>query len=242
MTDNANALYQEVGLPLVTPGEHGDFTQSLESLAAPEIIHESIMAKAVNLSEETLMNTVHYINLNPTSSAGLQTQLDAVANNIKLSNNFFIAKANSALDARVDAKQLSHDEVKMANYRVKVMNHLAINTPWYALSLSNEDDVFLISHTNMDAAARFSTNSMQTQRKIFTMKKEDFHLELIKTFTEGMNLPLSSIAAKLENFLTNVNNIINSQTKSSDESLMFFISITSYQLDDVERWQPCKII
>lgn len=75
------------------------------------------------------------------------------------------------------------------------------------------------------------------------MKKTDFHLELIKSFTEGLNLPLDSIAAKLENILTNVNNTISNQRKPGRESLMFFISITYYRLNDVEKiWQPCKII
>lgn len=130
MADNANALYQELGLPLVSRGEHEVFTQSLQSLAAPEILYESIMAEAVDFSEDTLLNTVHCINLNPTSSAGLQPQLDAVTSNIKFSNNFFIARANSTVTAKVTGRELSNDETAMANYRVKVMTYLTNNAQW----------------------------------------------------------------------------------------------------------------
>ncbi|EEA22635.1 hypothetical protein TMatcc_001474 [Talaromyces marneffei ATCC 18224] len=210
----ANTIYQKAGLPVVTPDESEDFAQSLASLADPESLDGALMTEGADPSGGNTLETVYYINFNRKTSAELAPQLDALSANVNLSSQFMTVKANAAVASKVASKELpSNDETKKSVYKAKVVNHLANNAPW------------------------ISSVGIQTQQKRFVEKKEDFHNALVKHFTQGLNLP-DSIILKLENFLTNIKDLIVRSSDTSD-SLTFFVLITLYQQDDVAKtWRP----
>ncbi|EED20823.1 hypothetical protein TSTA_040170 [Talaromyces stipitatus ATCC 10500] len=232
----ANIHYQKAGLPVVTPDEDEELTQALTSLADPDSLEEgALLADGADPSGGNQLETVYYVNFNPNTSAELKPQLEAVSANVNLNSNFFSVKA----DAAVAEKIPSGTQTKKANYKAKVINHLAQTAPWYVLdnAMQQNSISYLLYEYTLTYGPRIANVGLQTQKKNFKVEKNVFHDTLVKTFTHGLNLP-ETITAKLENFLQNVKNVIDKASDTSD-SLTFFILITLYQQDDVAKiWRP----
>lgn len=142
----ANAIYQNAGLPVITPDEDEDVALTLTSLADPESLDGSLLAEGADSTGGNTLETVYYVNFKPSTSGELKSSLDAVAANVNLNSNFFSVKANAAVVAKVASNDIpAGNETKKANYKAKVVNHLASHAPWYVSDNATQHNLYPIS-------------------------------------------------------------------------------------------------
>ena len=71
-------------------------------------------------------------------------QLKAARANVDLNSNFMSVKASNTVNSKVASDEIpSNDEVKNANYKAKVINHLAQNSPWYVFAKSIRSNLLI---------------------------------------------------------------------------------------------------
>lgn len=136
----ANHIYEKLGYPVVGQEECEDLTQALTSLADPGSSDGAVLANDVSgdVSGGNELNNVYYVNFDPKTgqlTPQLDAQLKAVKANVDLNNNLMSVMAGNTVNSKVASKEIpSDDEVKKANYKAKVINYLAQNSPWYVFA------------------------------------------------------------------------------------------------------------
>ncbi|CAO2655168.1 Nn.00g102320.m01.CDS01 [Neocucurbitaria sp. VM-36] len=214
-----NRIHDKLGLPVVDQEEHEELTQALTFLADSDSFDATVLADAAtDSSGVNNVNNIYYVNFDPKtqSQTPQQTgQLAALQKNISLNTQFMEIKANEVVNQKIASRQLKDEQTSRANYKAKVISWLTQNSPWTA------------------------SFAVQNNHKEFVVEKDSFHRTLVTTFTQGLPLP-DNIGAQLEGVLTNIKSTINSFS-TPQESLLFYISLTVYQKDDmIQVWQPCS--